>query len=390
MISRRTALQIPIALQAARESDRDYWIRVLRRIADPVLNNLSKGRLRTVMPVEAPHANAEDRGKYTHLEAFARLLAGIAPWLESGDNSSYADLARSCIRKAVDPASPDFMNFNHGQQPLVDSAFLAQGVLRAPDALLNKREPATQSHLVNALRSTRTIKPFFNNWLLFSAIIEAFFCNIGEPWDKMRVDYAIRQHDQWYKGDGAYGDGPSFHWDYYNSFVIQPMLLDILDAVSVQTRDWESFRPAMLARAQRYAEIQERLISPEGTYPPIGRSLCYRFGAFQTLALLALRNQLPPRLSPEQVRCALTAVIRRSVEATGTFDANGWLTVGFSGHQPSVAESYISTGSTYLCSVALLPLGLPASDRFWSGPPAKWTQQKIFSGEDVPADHALD
>ena len=32
----------------------------------------------------------------------------------------------------------------------------------------------------------------------------------------------------WYKGDGVYGDGPPFHWDYYNSFVIQPMLLNIL------------------------------------------------------------------------------------------------------------------------------------------------------------------
>ena len=47
----------------------------------------------------------------------------------------------------------------------------------------------------------------------------------------MRVDYALRQHDQWYKGDGAYGDGPTFHWDYYNSFVIHPMLLDVLDVV---------------------------------------------------------------------------------------------------------------------------------------------------------------
>ena len=46
----------------------------------------------------------------------------------------------------------------------------------------------------------------------------------------MRVDYALRQHDQWYKGDGIYGDGPQFHWDYYNSFVIHPMLLDVLDA----------------------------------------------------------------------------------------------------------------------------------------------------------------
>jgi hypothetical protein len=56
----------------------------------------------------------------------------------------------------------------------------------------------------------------------------------------MRVDYALRQHHQWYKGDGAYGDGPYFHWDYYNSFVIQPMLLDVLGVCGSHYDEWSS------------------------------------------------------------------------------------------------------------------------------------------------------
>jgi hypothetical protein len=40
------------------------------------------------------------------------------------------------------------------------------------------------------------------------------------------VTTAVNVHETWYKGDGFYGDGPDFHWDYYNSFVIQPMLLE--------------------------------------------------------------------------------------------------------------------------------------------------------------------
>ncbi|HEY2083484.1 MAG TPA: DUF2264 domain-containing protein, partial [Verrucomicrobiae bacterium] len=48
-----------------------------------------------------------------------------------------------------------------------------------------------------------------------------------------------------------------------------------------------------------------------------------------------------------------------------------------------------STGSLYLCATALLPLGLPPSDEFWSGPSARWTSQLIWSGESVPADHAM-
>ena len=42
---------------------------------------------------------------------------------------------------------------------------------------------------------------------------------IGEPYDIMRVIYPMRVFQQWYKGDGVYGDGAMFHWDYYNSFV---------------------------------------------------------------------------------------------------------------------------------------------------------------------------
>ena len=98
------------------------------------------------------------------------------------------------------------------------------------------------------------------------------------------MDYALNKHMGWYLGDGIYGDGPEFHWDYYNSFVIQPMMLDIFMVLKEAELDEKEEFGEVLSRAQRYAAIQERLISPEGTYPPIGRSLAYRFGAFQLLS----------------------------------------------------------------------------------------------------------
>ena len=376
--------------QSTEHSDRDYWIAVLKRIADPLLNAAANRRLKAEMPVEAPHDNATDRREYTYLEALGRLLTGIAPWLESSPEAQrYADLARRAMASAVDPASADYMNFTKGSQPVVDAAFLALAILRAPNELWQKLDAATKPRLIEALRSTRVIRPGFNNWLLFSATVEALLCQLGEPWDAMRVDYAVRQHEEWYKGDGLYGDGPQFHWDYYNSFVIQPMLIAVVETVSKRSKTWDSFHPAIVARAKRYAAIQERLIGPDASFPAIGRSLAYRFGAFHLLATMALRRELPDNISPAQVRSALTAVIRRMIEASGTFDDRGWLTVGFCGHQPSVGERYISTGSAYLCSAALLPLGLPANDPFWSSPAQPWTAKKIWNGENVPIDHAL-
>ncbi len=382
---------------SAAENDREYWVRVATRVAHPVLEALSERRLKVAMPVEAPHGNVEDRRQYTYLEATGRLLCGMAPWFELGEESGsegalrqqYAELARKAISAATDPHSPDFMNFTQGQQPVVDTAFLALAILRAPNELWHKLDAATQQHVIAALQSTRVILPGYNNWLMFSATIEAALAFMGAWWDHMRIDYAIRTMDSWYKGDGVYGDGPAFHCDYYNSFVIQPMLLIVLDAVSPLVSTWKSIQPEILARAQRYAAIQERSISPEATYPPIGRSLCYRFGAFHLLADISLRRQLPEDISPEQVRCALTAVMRRMIEAPGTFDQLGWLKVGLYGHQPTLAESYISTGSLYLCSAAWLPLGLPATDFFWTAEAKPWTAKKVWNGHDVDADHSL-
>lgn len=385
----------PETKTAPGQTEREYLIKTLTRIADPVLEALSKNELRQQMPVEAKTA---DRKNYTYLEAFGRLLAGMAPWLELGEDRSpegqrrkkYIELARICLHNATDPKGPDFMNFNSGEQPVVDAAFLAQALLRAPHQLWDPLDEQTKANIITALKSTRVIKPYYSNWLLFSGMIEAALLKFDHYGDPMRLDYAIRQHQLWYKGDGTYGDGPDFHWDYYNSYVIQPMLLEILQTLLEADKNQQGNFNRALQRARRYAAVQERLISPEATYPPLGRSLAYRFGAFQLLAKITLLKELPDGIQPQQVRAALYSVIKKQIDAPGTFDEKGWLQIGLYGHQPGIGETYISTGSLYLCSEAFLILGLPPSDEFWQGPDADWTAKKIWMGTDTPTDHAVD
>jgi hypothetical protein len=375
--------------------DRSIWVDALTRIADPVLGNLAAGTLKTRMPIE--QAAGADRHAVTHLEALGRLIAGIAPWLElppgidaeGRTRARLLDLSKRAIANAVDPESPDALNFTADRQPLVDAAFLAEGLLRAPAALRDALDATTRKRLIAALESTRSILPGFNNWLLFSAMVEAGLKGLGAEWDRTRVDYAVRQHEEWYKGDGLYGDGPDFHWDYYNSFVIHPMLVDVLAECGDAVPAWSDMRGRVEQRAKRYAAVQERLIAPDASFPAVGRSIAYRCGAFHLLAQSALRRALPDAVSPGQARSALTAVIRRTIDAPGTFDAGGWLTIGFCGHQPQIGESYISTGSLYLCAVGFLPLGLPSTDPFWSDPPQPWTAARAWSGKPFPIDHAL-
>ncbi|GGE49206.1 hypothetical protein GCM10011391_30040 [Pullulanibacillus camelliae] len=371
---------------------RDYWVKNMLKIVCPVIETLANRQLKKQMPV----MGRRDRSAVAHLEAFARSLAGMAPWLESTSmnheenqtRDRLAELTREAIDAATDPHSPDFMNFSMGFQPIVDAAFFAHALLRAPEELYVKLEMRVKRNVIAALKATRSRKPGFNNWLLFSAMIETFLYSIGEDWDPMRVDFALKQHEQWYKGDGVYGDGPEFHMDYYNSFVIHPMLVDIIDTIGEEYEDWERLQERIILRAKRYAVIQERSISPEGTFPVFGRSLAYRFGVFQHLSQMALQHRLEKSIEPAQVRCALTAVIRRMIDAPGTFDENGWLRVGFCGDQPEIGEFYISTGSLYLCSTVFVALGLHDSDPFWQGE-AEWTAKKAWSGQSFLIDQAL-
>ncbi len=406
MTNRRTLLKAVAALSAAQatpaapvpaESDREYWVALLARLAQPVLENLARGTLKRNMPVECVTGNAQERRKYSHLEALGRLLAGIAPWLEAppapgaeGElHQRLLGLAREALRSGCDPSSPDYLNFSQGDQPLVDCGFLSQALLRAPNQLWNNLDSGTRRNLATALQSARVIAPPYNNWLLFAATLETALAMMGERWDPARIDYAVRKHSEWYVGDGTYSDGPQFHWDYYNSFVIQPMLLDTLGGIAAHSSRWSRFLPDALARARRYAAVQERLISPEGAFPAVGRSITYRCGAFHLLAQVSLLGELRKPLTGPGVRSALTAVMRRLMEAPGTFDELGWLRVGFCGHQPSLGEGYISTGSLYLCATVLLPLGLPPIDPFWSGAAEDWTSRRILAGQDLPADHAI-
>lgn len=379
-------------------NDRTYWVDMITKISYPVLHALSENKLKELMPVESYPGSIEGRKKVTYLEALGRTLAGLSPWLELGADETkegklrkqFIDLSTAAIRNAVTPSSVDFMNFTEANQPLVDAAFLAHALIRAPKQLWGNLDDVTQHHLIKALLATRVINPYNSNWLLFSAMIEAAILKFSKTnYDFTPIDYAIKQHEAWYKGDGVYGDGDDFHFDYYNSFVIHPMLLDVVATINNETGELKETFSILEKRAKRYADIQERLISPEGTFPPVGRSLAYRCGAFQLLAQMALQKKLPESLTPSQVRSGLTAVIKKSLEATDTFDKNGWLTIGFCGHQPSVGEHYISTGSLYLCTVAFLPLGLPVADEFWTNPAQDWTSKKAYSGKSFPIDKAL-
>ena len=183
----------------------------MTRIARPVLDNLSRRKLHSTLPLDF-HA---ERSEFAMLEAFGRTLCGIAPWLEAegleGEEKElqheFAGMALKALDAATDPQSPDFMVFDHGGQPLVDAAFLSHALVRAPKTLIGGLDQRVKDNLVRALRSSRKITPGPSNWIFFSAMVEAALFRLGaQDYDMLRVSYAARAFMDWYQGDGLYGD----------------------------------------------------------------------------------------------------------------------------------------------------------------------------------------
>lgn len=410
------ALVLLLPVQAAKkqktqQTDREYWCALAYKMAQPVLENMAKGELQKNMQTEFSPSFDNRNRKVVYMETFGRLMAGIAPWLTLPDDDSTEGQQRRQLRQwslaayknAVDPSSPDYLLWREEGQTLVDAAYLAESFIRAYDALWEPLDDVTKQRYIEEFTNLRRVDPPYTNWLLFSSTIESFLAKVGAKQDNFRINTAIRKVEEWYVGDGWYSDGEgTFAFDYYTSYVFHSMYLETLqNMIDAKAGGWginyKKFRERELKRAQKFSIILERFISPEGTFPVIGRSTPYRMAAMQPLALMAWYQTLPKELSNGQVRAALTKVLHRMfdqqnrsalpLDSFKNFNEGGYLTIGFCGSQPETADWYTNNGSLYMTSLAFMPLGLPANHPFWTDAPQPWTQVKAWGGQPFPKDH---
>ena len=400
------SLSLPAKTKKAVQGDREYWVSLAYKMAQPVLENMAHGTLQKNMMTEFSPSFDNRNRKVLYMECFGRLMAGIAPWLTLPDDDTAEGIKRHQLRtwalqaykNAVDKQSTDYLCWGIGGQNLVDAAYIAESFVRAYDALWKPLDHTTKKRYLKEFAGLRVIDPPYTNWLLFSSTIESFIAkataddpSLHVAYDQYRVNSACRKMEEWYVGDGWYSDGPAFAFDYYSSYVFHPMYLETLksmiDAKANTRLDYQRYYDRELLRCQKYAIILERLISPEGTFPVFGRSIPYRMAAMQPLALMAWQHTLPKEISNGQVRAALTKVMHRMFDKENNFNAGGYLTIGFCGHQPAVADWYTNNGSLYMTTLAFMPLGLPADDPFWTDPAEPWTQVKAWNGQDFPKDH---
>ena len=382
-------------LSQSKNDDREYWTDLAYKISAPILENMSKGELKKNMTIElSPTWDGRDKD-VSYTEAFGRLMDGIAPWLALPDDKTAEGKQRSQLKKwalasyanAVNPNNPDYLPWQAHSQTLVDAAYIANSFMRAPQALWEPLDQETKDRYIKEFKGLRKIRTPYNNWVLFRAMVEAFLLSIDEDYDGFALDMGLRKMEEWYLADGWYADGPEFSLDYYNSYVIHPMVVEIVEVLKDKNKfSCISFDLA-LRRMQRYNQLMERLISPEGTFPAMGRSMTYRMGAFQSLALAAWKYDMPENVTNGQLRSALTTVMRNMFDMPDNFTEDGYLRLGFVGHQPEIADYYTNNGSLYITSLVFLPLGLSKEHPFWSDEAQDWTSKRAWKGLSIPKDY---
>lgn len=382
------------------QSDRKYWVDLLDKITSPILSRLCVGNLKKEMNADySPTWDISRDKESAYMEAFGRLILGVAPFISLEDDlnleekfiqKKIKDQTMQCLENCITPSHPDCFYWDtKSKQILVDSAYMAQAFLIAPKTLWEPLSKDIKKKYIINFKKISNITPVKNNWVLFSAILETFFMFVGEQFQENKIKRSTFQIKKWYVGDGWYSDGDIFCFDHYNGYVIHPMLVDILKVNSKIKKEYNEDYELAYKRMQRYGVIQERLISPEGTFPIIGRSSTYRMGAFQPLAKLALDEKIPEKINPAQVRSALTCVFK-NIFIKKSFREDGFLNLGLVGDKQSdLSDNYTNTGSLYITCLAFLPLGLKPSSNFWSDPFEPWTQLKAWSGEKISRDYSI-
>jgi len=347
---------------------RSYWDSILSKIVTPVIEGFKKEGFKNhfLHHTEYSPLIEQNRNKdWAFMELFTRTLVSIAPI------DKYFDDAVIMVKNAFNPEHSNYITWlkntdrRNAHQSMVEAAYLCQSFLISPK-LWNSvdKEP-----ILKTLKNILMLQPCKNNWILFETLIILFLKKNGIFTNKMKkLKDNLDTFEKWYRGDSWYSDGETFAMNYYNSFVIYPMLYEIYRILG-NTKEIEK-------RMIIHADFLEKLITKDGEYPIFGRSSPYRLAAFNTLALAAYIGAAD---NYGQIKNGLTKVIAKLFDGNQNFTELGFLKLGINGSQKEYANCYTNTGSLYITCIPFMLLGLPEEHPFWKAELVKNTQEKIFN-----------
>jgi hypothetical protein len=348
--------------------NRKDWEDELARLLAPALAHASPGCARLRLPgAHASFWGAESDS----FEAFARTLWGAGAWLASSttgvlDGNDLAAFYRTGLVNGTNPAHGEsWYPLLRVRQTLVEAAAIAWNIVHARPHLWEPLSSAEREQMLEWIRAAGTIKPYDNNWHLFTVVVQTALKALGGDYERSRLEAALDRVDELYMADGWYDDrhkgtsAPTL--DYYNATVFHPYLLfwSQLDGQSEPER-----AARIVQRTRVFLDQFVHWFAADGSFPCFGRSASYRC-ALLLAPVMGVASGASP-LPPGQVRRLCRLTVRRFLESSGVVDGEGLLTTGFTRPYPPLVERYSGNGSPYWALKAFSVLSLPAESAFWT------------------------
>ncbi len=385
---------------------RKKWLSLLLQIVNPVIYGFVNKNIKSIFPIHfSAHLPKDDKRRnqteIVFIELFCRTLLGISILFQNEEfiMKDHLQVLFQNTIFMINHTFSGYLDFYHSSidhQLIVEMANCALSFIRSP-YLWNSLQPLIKNNILNVMYYSITkFKPHMNNWLLFEALIEIFLYKNQKIKVLNKPLLNVRVIESYYIGDSWYKDGTIFHMDFYNSYVILPFLITIyqeLYLLNYQNNGilFKNLYQKTLLKIQRQSEFLERLIGSDGSFPIFGRSAVYRTAVFHTLVTTIYILGLPNTLSYGQVRAGLNAVIENMFqnEKIKIVDKHGFLTFGFSGFQPEMADEYSNSGSIYFALLIFMPLGLDENRIFWNSNEEDWSQKKLYNGNGINRDKSI-
>jgi hypothetical protein len=345
----------------------EHWLLTARRYASPA------GGLITP-PGRPSAAGIRSDG----IEGFARSFLIAAPLLagRAADPNDHAGWYARGLDAAMDPAGPErwgraigvdeIRQWNGTPQPIVEAANLAFGLALSRPRVWDRLKEPTRERLADWLGHHAAKRGSANNWLLFTAVIEAFLHSAGHEVPGGHAQADVDLLESWYLGDGWYNDGPisrstgrGNRVDHYNSWVIQTFLWQWYEL----TAQPEARRRLFRDRLAEFADSYALLFAPDGSPLHQGRSLTYRHAVLGGLwaAGIAGAGSEPPGA----VRRLASGVLRHFTGLGA--GVGGAPTLGRSAREfLPMCQVYSGPGSPYFAGMGFLGLAAPADHPLWT------------------------
>lgn len=328
--------------------------RALMQILEPVKGRFTEGYAGLHLGDFSAHYGEAS----AHMEAFSRMLWGLAPLWSQGGGGDYLPLFRQGLVNGTDPDHPGYWGpVADYDQKIVEMAAIALTLMLCGERLaLSPREGENLRRWLAGVEGRALAQ---NNWLFFRVLVQAAFRKLGWPWSREQLEEDLAKLDSWYTGEGWYCDGQPSQVDYYIPFGMHYYGL-------IYARFMEEEDPARARcfreRAARFARDYLYWFEDGGRAVPFGRSLTYRFGqsAFFSALAFAGVEALPWGVLKSRVLGNL-----RDWFAQPIFSSDGLLTVGYGYPNLCMSENYNAPGSPYWALKAFLCLALPENHPFW-------------------------